>query len=145
MTHHCPSGASQIKRVNVIEYSAGDRQADHRPKEGLLDEYRRAGKQTADQQLLLSVDIAQDTVQQRRPLNDRLLDELPFIGGDDQRESIELPVAIAGFFAIDRVGDPVFLDGLAGPGPAAVDFLGPQLGQLRHQPLPVWPGCAAGG
>ena len=59
--------------------------------------------------LLVAVDVAQDEIEQHRPLGDRLLQLGPLDTVEDQRDSVEQPGSRNGRGAVDLVVDDAFI------------------------------------
>ena len=84
------------------------------PQERRVRQRERRRQQSAAQQLLPSVQIEQDQVEQPRALRQSFLEVTPVRRRDQERHHVELPGPIHALgVAVDVVGDAVLADGAA--------------------------------
>ena len=95
-----------------------------RPPESRVPKYQSRGNQAPVKQLLRTVKIGQNQVQQPGPLNQTFLELAPFRRRDDQRDGIQIPRPIhPQGIAVDVVGDSVLTNAVLGRFPPASQFL----------------------
>ncbi len=109
-----------------------------RPEKVGVSERQFRGNRTVRQQLLRSVDIRQQRVEEPRPLRDAEFDLAPFGSGQQDRQRIEHPGAIASLWiGVDIVGYAVFHDQTARQFDAAAHGIGAFARQGVDQRTPV--------
>ena len=87
--------------------------------ESRIAEDQGSGEITVEKQLLRTVKVGQDGVEQTSALDEAGFKVAPFRGRDEQRNGVQAPRTIgAQRIAVDIVGNAVFADSLAGDLPA---------------------------
>ena len=106
--------------------------------EGRVAKYQRGGKIPIQEQVLGTVQIGKDGVEQAGTLDQARLQIAPFRSWDEQRDRVQTPRAVsAEGIAIDVVADAVFPDTLACGLPAVGQLFAAQRRQGRDIAFPV--------
>ncbi len=106
--------------------------------EGGIAEHQGRGKIAIQEQLLGTVKIGQDGIEQARALDQAGFQVAPFRRRDQQRNRIQAPGAVGSQrIAVDVVADPVFPNTLPRYLPAVGQLLAAQRGQGSDVPVPV--------
>ena len=130
--------ARQIDSEQVEVGGPGDRNVMAGAPESRIAEDQRGRKIPIQQQLLWTVKIGQDGVEQAGALDQARFEIAPFRRRDKQRDRIQAPRAVgAQRIAIDVVADAVFPDTLACDLPAMSQFLTAERGQRSDVAIPV--------
>jgi len=96
------------------------------------------GHEPLRNQGLLAIKVGQQGVEQLGALLHAGFDAAPFIGGDQQRQRIELPGPVAPLrVGIDVIGDAILDDEPPCQFDAAARGFGPAVGNMLDQRLPV--------
>jgi hypothetical protein len=111
---HAPlsvGAAREIEGDQVQKDAVGGADAMTRAQKAGMPEDQRRRQQALPEQILRSVDVGGDSVEQPRTLTQAGADPIPFRRGDDQRQDVEAPGtlhSVGGCVVV--VGDAVFVD-----------------------------------
>ena len=131
-------GTGQVCRIDVQVDIAGHRHLAAGPQECRIGKHQFR-RQTVSQQLLGSVQIRENRIQQAGTLRDGGSDVRPFRAVQNQGERIERPGPAGALrIAVDIVGGTVFVDEPLAFLPAARESRLPHLFERLDQRPPVW-------
>jgi hypothetical protein len=116
----------------------GDSHSHQRPQERRVGVEKRGGKASLRYEVLLLVEILEDSSHQLCALNDSGFDEAPLVRGNQQRNDIDTPSPTCPErIAIYVVRDPILANAAFGSAPASYQLLGSERPKRLHHVCPV--------
>ena len=141
VAHHPPAAVGRARQVGGIlqQVAAANRlQPFGRGQEAAVAEDHRRRDGAALHQGLVTVEVAEDAVEQVGALLDAGGDRLPFVGRQQQRDRVDLPRSMrAGGVGIDVVGDAVIANLPLGQLERVADVALAALGERAREGVPV--------